>query len=219
VRHTTTLISRSIRGSGIIDTVEEPGRTKSEDTREKILVAAIQRFSNFGYRRTSINDVAEEAGLARATVYLYWKSKEDLFVAGLERFHAYSRSLAETAAAKEGSAAERIHAMIMAQYGASSDIVHGTASGHEVFEANLKLGNGFVEQCLRHGEEILIGLLQQGIQNAEFNLQRSSASSEDVAHIIISFAQNSLFDRHHTPTSYRESLRKTLNFILDSIRA
>jgi AcrR family transcriptional regulator len=212
-------ISRSTRGSGIIDIGEEPGRTKSEDTRERILEAAIQRFSNFGYRRTSINDVAEEAGLARATVYLYWKKKEDLFVAGLVRFHAQSWGLAEAAAAKEGTAAERIQAMIMAQYGATSDIVHGTASGHEVFEANLKLGNDIVEQCLRHGEEILIGLLQQGIQNAEFNLQKSSASPEDVAHMIISFAQNSLLDRHHTPLSYRESLRKTLNFILDSIRA
>jgi AcrR family transcriptional regulator len=199
--------------------VEEPGRTKSEDTREKILVAAIQRFSNFGYRRTSINDVAEGAGLARATVYLYWKSKEDLFIAGLERFHVHSQALAEKGAATEGTAAERIQAMIMAQYGATSDIVHGTASGHEVFEATLKLGSDLVEQCLRRGEEILMDLLQQGIQNAEFNLQRSSASSEDVARIIISFAQNSLFDRHHTPASYRESLRKTLTFILGSIRA
>src|SRR5260370_23866273 len=198
MRHTTALISRSIVGRDIVDRVAEPGRTKSEDTRERILVAAIQRFSNFGYRRTSINDVAEEAGLARDTVYLYWKSKEELFIAGLERFHAYSQSLAEKGAAIDGTAAERIQAMIMEQYGATSDIVHGTASGHEVFEANLRLGNGFVEQCLRHGEQILIDLLQRGVANGEFNLQRSSASSEDVARIIISFAQNSLFDRHHT---------------------
>src|SRR6266481_1456585 len=133
--------------------VEVPGRKKSEDTTEKILVAAIQRFSKFGYRRTSINDVAEEAGLARATVYLYWKRKEDLFVAGLERFNARSWNLAETAAAKKGSAAERIRAMVLAQYGATSDIVHGTASGHELFQANLRLGGAAVEECLRHGEK------------------------------------------------------------------
>jgi AcrR family transcriptional regulator len=208
-----------VGGSGINNTVEEPGRTKSEDTRERILVAAIQRFSNFGYRRTSINEVAEEAGLARATVYLYWKRKEDLFVAGLERFHEYSRSLAEIAAAKKGSAADRIEAMIMAQYGASSDIVHGTASGSEVFEANLSLGNNFEEQCTLHGESLLTDLLKKGIKNGEFNLQRSSTTAAEVAHIIISFAQNALLDRHHTPASYRRSLRKTLNFILDSIRA
>ena len=86
----------------------KPIKPKSDDTREKILVASVKRFSKFGYRRTSINDVAEAAGLARATVYLYWKKKEDLFVAGLERFNVQGRRLAETAAAKKGSAAKRI---------------------------------------------------------------------------------------------------------------
>jgi len=199
--------------------VQNRARTKSEDTREKILAAAIQRFSKFGYRRTSINDVAEEAGLARATVYLYWRRKQDLFVAGLERFNSHSWNLAEAAAAKEGSAAERILATLMAQYGATSDIVHGTASGHELFQANLRLGRAMVEECLRHGEKLVTLLLQQGIRDGEFKLQRSSAHSADIAHIIVSFAQNSLLDRHHTPLSYRKNLRKTLNFILDSIRA
>src|SRR5260221_327477 len=96
--------------------VKVPGRKKSEDTTEKILVAAIQRFSKFGYRRTSINDVAEEAGLARATVYLYWKRKQDLFVAGLERFNTPYLMLVENAAAKKGSAEERILATVLAQY-------------------------------------------------------------------------------------------------------
>ena len=194
-------------------------RAKSRDTREKILVAAIERFSRFGYRRTSFNDIAEEAGLARATVYLYWRRKEDLFVAGLERFNLHSRNLAETAALKTGSAAERIRATVLAQYGATSDIVHGTASGHELFQANLHLGGAVVEQCLRHGEKLLTGLLQQGIGNGEFDLRRSSARPTDIAHIIVDFAQNSLLDRRHTPLSYRKSLRKTVNFILESIRA
>jgi AcrR family transcriptional regulator len=199
--------------------VKKHERTKSEDTKEKILVAAIQRFSKFGYRRTSINDVAEEAGLARATVYLYWRKKEDLFVAGLERFNSHSWNLAEAAAAKKGLAADRILGMVLAQYGATSDIVHGTASGHELFEANLRLGGAVVEECLRHGEKLLTGLLQQGIRNGEIDFRRSSARSADVAHIIVSFAQSSLLDRRHTPLSYRKSLHKTLNFILDSIRA
>jgi len=199
--------------------VHKPARTKSDDTRERILEAAIRRFSKFGYRRTSINDVAEEAGLARATVYLYWKRKEDLFVAGLEQFNARSWNLAETAAAKKGSAAERIRAMVLAQYGATSDIVHGTASGHELFQANLRLGGAVVEECLRHGEKLLTGLLQQGARDDEFGFRRSSARPAEVAHIIVSFAQNSLLDRHHTPLSYRKSLHKTLNFVLDSIRA
>lgn len=194
-------------------------RTKSEDTREKILLAAIQRFSKFGYRRTSIDDVAEEAGLARATVYLYWRRKQDLFVAGLEQFNSHSWKLAETAASKNGSAAERILAMVVAQYGATSDIVHGTTSGHELFQANLQLGHEVVEECLRHGEKLLTRLLQQGIRDGEFKLRRSSVRAAGIAQIVVHFAQNSLLDRRHTPLSYRKNLRKTTKFILDSIRA
>src|SRR6266478_7958851 len=51
----------------------------------------------------------------RATVYLYLRTRGDLFVAGQERFNAQSWNLAQTAAAKKGSAAERMQAMVMAQ--------------------------------------------------------------------------------------------------------
>src|SRR5258707_13499400 len=109
--------------------------------------------------------------------------------------------------------------MVMAQNVETYDIVQDTASGHEVFEANLQLGRAVVEECLCNGEKLLTGLLQQGIRDGEFDLRRSSRHAADIARIIVSFAQNSLLDRHHTPPSYRKSLRKTLNFILDSIRA
>src|SRR5205814_6426685 len=163
--------------------------------------------------------VAEEPGLPRATVYLYWERKQDLFVDGLERFVLQTSSLAETAAAKKGSAKDRILAAVVAQYGATSDIVHGTPSGHELFQANLKLGRGVVEECLRHGEKLLTRLLEQGIRDGEFKPCRSSFRSAVVAHIIVGFAHNSLLDRRHTPSSYRKNLRETLNFVLDSIRA
>src|SRR5258708_22626504 len=166
--------------------VKALGRKKSEDTTEKILPAAIQRFSKFGYRRTSINDVAAEAGLARATVYLYWKRKQDLFVAGLERFNSQSWILAETAAAKKGSAKERILATVMAQYGATSDIVHGTASGPELFQANLQLGRTAVEECLRHGEKLLTPLVQHGIRDGEFKPLQASVRSANLAPITVS---------------------------------
>lgn len=58
--------------------MEESGRTKSDDKRERILVAAIQRFSKFGYRRTSINDVAEEAGVALALAHLKFALKRTI---------------------------------------------------------------------------------------------------------------------------------------------
>ena len=44
-----------------------------------ILAAAKQLFGHYGYRRTSIDDIAQEARIAKGTVYLYFKSKEEIF--------------------------------------------------------------------------------------------------------------------------------------------
>ena len=47
--------------------------------REAILDAAFRRFARYGYRRTSLGDIADEAGLSRPALYHYFRNKEDVF--------------------------------------------------------------------------------------------------------------------------------------------
>ena len=51
------------------------------ETREKIVDAAIVTFSKHGYDRTKMDNIAETANLSKGTIYLYFKSKEELFYA------------------------------------------------------------------------------------------------------------------------------------------
>jgi AcrR family transcriptional regulator len=53
--------------------------------KDAILDAARAVFSRDGYSANSMEDVAAEAGIAKGTVYLYFKSKEDLYLAALLR--------------------------------------------------------------------------------------------------------------------------------------
>lgn len=48
------------------------------DKREAILRAAIRVFANHGYFNAKVADIAREAGVADGTVYLYFKSKEEI---------------------------------------------------------------------------------------------------------------------------------------------
>lgn len=52
-----------------------------------ILEAALRRFQLTGYRRTSMLDVAEEAQLSRAAVYVHFSTKEALFRASSEMLY------------------------------------------------------------------------------------------------------------------------------------
>jgi AcrR family transcriptional regulator len=59
--------------------------TYKAELREKIIQAAIESFSQSGYDRTKMEDIAKRLGLSKGTLYLYFKSKEDLFIAICER--------------------------------------------------------------------------------------------------------------------------------------
>jgi TetR/AcrR family transcriptional regulator, regulator of autoinduction and epiphytic fitness len=52
----------------------------SEIKKSKILTAARSAFLRFGYKRISMNEIAEAAGVSRPALYLLFKNKEEIFV-------------------------------------------------------------------------------------------------------------------------------------------
>ncbi len=55
------------------------------EKQERILDAATELFARFGYRKTSIDQVAGQAGVGKGTVYLMCASKSDLFYQAVHR--------------------------------------------------------------------------------------------------------------------------------------
>lgn len=51
------------------------------EVREKIIKAAMESFAQTGFDRTKMEDIAKKIGLSKGTIYLYFESKEDLFLA------------------------------------------------------------------------------------------------------------------------------------------
>jgi AcrR family transcriptional regulator len=54
-------------------------RKKQPDARSRILQAALQEFSDKGFHASTIDSIAERAGIAKGTVYRYFNTKEGLF--------------------------------------------------------------------------------------------------------------------------------------------
>lgn len=77
--------------------------TAADDKREMILESALMLFGTKGFYESKISDIAEHAGIAKGTIYLYFSSKEDLFKAMTER--DFSVFLEGLAAVSKSSAA------------------------------------------------------------------------------------------------------------------
>jgi AcrR family transcriptional regulator len=52
---------------------------EKRERREMILEAAKKRFQRFGYSKTTMDEIAGDAGISKGTIYLYFENKEDIF--------------------------------------------------------------------------------------------------------------------------------------------
>ena len=65
---------------------EEPQlRSDNEERAERIMDAAAALMIRYGYDKTTMSDIAREAGVSKGALYLHWSSKEKLFEAMLWR--------------------------------------------------------------------------------------------------------------------------------------
>jgi AcrR family transcriptional regulator len=81
---------------------------KGERTRQRLLDIAVQRFAVDGFRRTSVSDIAREAGLTPAAAYAYFAGKEGLFQAAVDADAGALIEAARSAAAEGASAREQL---------------------------------------------------------------------------------------------------------------
>ena len=111
---------------------------------EQIAAAALRLFARYGYKRTSMDDIAREAGVARATLYLHFKGKDDVFRAMLAGLGGQVETRCREALATPGPFAQRLAALMEAH--------HGTAFA--AFSAGEHLGELKAVMTAIAGEEL-----------------------------------------------------------------
>ncbi|MBT3337183.1 MAG: isochorismate synthase [Anaerolineae bacterium] len=76
---------------------------KAQQTKERILDAALSIFSQKGYHDTRMDDIVDESGSSKGAVYFHFPGKEQLFLALVDEFASRLESrLSEAIAAEEG---------------------------------------------------------------------------------------------------------------------
>ena len=109
--------------------------------RTRILDAAMLVFRRQGFRRSSIEQAAEAAGLTRQALYHHFESKEALFRAVIERLHeeALAAEIAAATAAEnaDGSLADILVASVSAKLGQLAASLDGSPHVEELFSEHL----------------------------------------------------------------------------------
>ncbi len=76
----------SVFGHSVLVPQDAPATNPANADRERqIFAAASELVVHYGYDKTTIDDIAREAGVSKGAIYLHFKSKDDLFEALLRR--------------------------------------------------------------------------------------------------------------------------------------
>jgi AcrR family transcriptional regulator len=156
--------------------------------RDIILDAAMELMSRYGYRRTSIDDIARRAEIAKGTVYLSFAGKEEIFRALCERVAARCLSDARRAVQFEAPIDERIAAMLEAKYGLYFDIVSNSPHAAELIDSKNRLSGDLFDKTERSFAAILRTVIADASRVGEFALTTSGLGASEATELLMASA-------------------------------
>lgn len=130
--------------------------------RNEILDAAEQLFVTRGFDKTSTNDILEQVGIARGTLYYHFRSKEEILNAMIERItESLVKKASEIVDQKDVPVLQRLTMMMLA-LNVDSDL------GLEILEQVHKPQNALMHQKMQEGllagiTPLITGLIKEGI--------------------------------------------------------
>lgn len=148
--------------------------------KESILEAAIHVFSHFGYKKASMDDVAEAAGISKQGLYLHFSGKEELFLAANRKYLDDGLRLVDDALSQEKTGLfERICNAIDAWFGRHFETFAPKVL--DIIETGRRLSQNDIDKY----KKAFCSRIAKALQTStEFSRSKNIGSPDEVAEVL-----------------------------------
>jgi TetR/AcrR family transcriptional regulator, regulator of autoinduction and epiphytic fitness len=182
-----------------------PSRGDTESRRAAILDAALRVFGQYGYRRTSMDDIAREAEIGKGTIYLSFASKEEVFRALSQRLAERMLAGAEEASRAPGTTADKLAAMHAAWFGTYAETVRHSPHAAELLDAKHRLSADLIAEAASRYRRLVRDVLAEAAAAGELDLEAAGLTADATAELLIASARG-LESSAASPAAYRRYL-------------
>ena len=149
--------------------VKNMNLSKDEEVKQDILQAAKRVFAKWGLNKTTMEDIAREAGKGKSTLYYYYKSKEEIFeataTAEIDAILAKAHMLIDKIDSARAKLKKYV-AVVLTE-------IKNTTSLYPMVKGELRGNKEFIEKISRRmddrEEAIIAKILREGIAQGELN--------------------------------------------------
>ena len=191
----------------------------SEERKDQIMNAAEEVFAQKGFSDARMDDIADETGLSKGTLYLYYKSKDDLIIAILDRIFQREFRVFENLDLTSMSATDAIWAFVETTAKDVKIMMRLLPITYEFM--GLAFRNKFVQTAfktyLNHYLNILIPIIQHGIDSGEFR----PADAKEVAIAMGAILEGTLllWVYDNSLVEPEKHLRSGMKLLLEGVKA
>ena len=171
------------------------------DPRQKsILTSAWMAFAAYGFRKTSMDDIARGAGISRPALYLHYRNKEDIYRSLAQYYYDDAAVNFAAALAVDGPVGQVLGDAYVAKAGEIIQSMLTSPHGHELMDTKTTNASDIVEA----GEARLRAVLADWLQaQADAGRVALAGPAEEVARLCL-YSVKTLMT---TATSYEEFTR------------
>jgi TetR/AcrR family transcriptional regulator, regulator of autoinduction and epiphytic fitness len=159
-----------------------------------IVLAALELFTRYGYRKTSIDDIAQAAQVAKRTVYLHFESKAAVFLAILEYLGDQVRQRCVAAERMGGTAVDRLAGLLDAYFGMGFELFSKSEHMPELEETFSKLARARIGDLNTEYEARLARFLESLEKSREIGGPPRGLTVEQLVHILVQAADGAKHD-------------------------
>jgi TetR/AcrR family transcriptional regulator, regulator of autoinduction and epiphytic fitness len=195
-----------------------PPRGDAEARRVAILDAALRVFGQYGFRRTSMDDIAREAQIGKGTIYLSFASKEEVFRALSEGLAQRMLDGAEAARRSPGTTGDKLAAMHAAWFGTYAETIRRSPHATELLDAKHRLSADLAAASASRYKRLVRDVLAEATAAGELDLKPVGLTPESAAELLIASARG-LDSSASSPAAYGRYLDALVRVMVAGLRS
>ena len=177
----------------------------SEQTTRRVLDAAATLFARHGFQRTSMAQVATEAGVSRATLYLRFRDKRSLFEALAESLVASALAAADAAWDPAATLADNLEATVLAKDLPLYRLLQASPHGAELLAVDAELTRAHAERLDRR---FAVLLAERAAAAAHSGADLGAFDGPDGFSLFLATTTAGLKHEARTEAAYRDAVRR-----------
>lgn len=179
------------------------------DTKDSIIMTAQKLFSKFGLNKTSVDEIAKYARVAKGTIYHYFKSKEELFQEVVKKEEIFLKYEIRKRISEVDTPQEKLKIYVLTRFKFLKELENYYSALKDDYLIHYK----FVDKIRRQNQifelEIISSILKKGCEQKIFSIEKVDLTSLAILISLKGLEQYSFVD------SQMDNIESNLSILLD----